>query len=159
MRYIDLRSDTVTQPTEAMRQSMLHAEVGDDVYGEDPGINALEARGAELLGKEAALFVPSGTMSNLLAMMSHCQRGRPCWVSGPHLSLRGPGLCRAGLGGPAIRPHAGGRHLASRMCGAIAPDDAHFVQTRLVCLENTHNGKVLPLTTCAPCANSSTRRG
>ena len=98
MRYIDLRSDTVTQPTDAMRQSMLHAEVGDDVYGEDPGVNALEARGAELLGKEAALFVPSGTMSNLLAVMSHCQRGRgpssakrptsiamrhrgaPCWV-------------------------------------------------------------------------------
>ena len=66
MRYIDLRSDTVTQPTDAMRQSMLHAEVGDDVYGEDPGVNGLEAYGADLLGKEAALFVPSGTMSNLL---------------------------------------------------------------------------------------------
>ena len=106
MRYIDLRSDTVTQPTEAMRQSMLHAEVGDDVYGEDPSINALEHKGAELLGKEAALFVPSGTMSNLLAMMSHCQRGEgavlgsashiyrralPCWARWPcSLSPRRP---------------------------------------------------------------------
>ena len=71
MRYIDLRSDTVTQPTDAMRQAMLHAEVGDDVYGEDPGVNALEAHGARLLGKQAALFVPSGNMSNLLAVMSH----------------------------------------------------------------------------------------
>lgn len=87
MRYIDLRSDTVTQPTEAMRQSMLHAEVGDDVYGEDPSINALERRGAELLGKEAALFVPSGTMSNLLAMMSHCQRGEGAVLGRPPTSI------------------------------------------------------------------------
>ena len=87
MRYIDLRSDTVTQPTEAMRQSMLHAEVGDDVYGEDPSINALERRGAELLGKEAALFVPSGTMSNLLAMMSHCQRGEGALLGRPPTSI------------------------------------------------------------------------
>ncbi|CAJ1761475.1 low-specificity L-threonine aldolase [Aeromonas salmonicida subsp. achromogenes] len=131
MRYIDLRSDTVTQPTDAMRQSMLHAEVGDDVYGEDPGVNGLEAYGADLLGKEAALFVPSGTMSNLLAVMSHCQRGEG-----------------AVLGSVALQPvpmQADGSLALADVRAAIAPDDAHFAQTRLVCLENTHNGKVLPL--------------
>ncbi len=149
MRYIDLRSDTVTQPTEAMRQSMLHAEVGDDVYGEDPSINALERRGAELLGKEAALFVPSGTMSNLLAMMSHCQRGDGAVLGAASHIYRYEAQGSAVLGSVALQSvpmQADGTLAIEDVRGAIAPDDPHFVQTRLVCLENTHNGKVLPLT-------------
>lgn len=148
MRYIDLRSDTVTQPTEAMRQSMLHAEVGDDVYGEDPSINALERKGAELLGKEAALFVPSGTMSNLLAMMSHCQRGEGAILGTASHIYRYEAQGSAVLGSVALQPvptQADGTLLLSDVQGSLAPDDAHFVQTRLICLENTHNGKVLPL--------------
>ncbi|NME00185.1 low-specificity L-threonine aldolase [Aeromonas sp. DNRA1] len=148
MRYIDLRSDTVTQPTDAMRQSMLHAEVGDDVYGEDPGVNALEARGAELLGKEAALFVPSGTMSNLLAVMSHCQRGEGAIVGQAAHIYRYEAQGSAVLGSVALQAvpmQADGSLAVADVAAAIAPDDAHFVQTRLICLENTHNGKVLPL--------------
>lgn len=148
MRYIDLRSDTVTQPTEAMRQSMLHAEVGDDVYGEDPSINALEHRGAELLGKEAALFVPSGTMSNLLAMMSHCQRGEGAVLGVASHIYRYEAQGSAVLGSVALQPvpmQADGTLALADVRTSLAPDDAHFAQTRLVCLENTHNGKVLPL--------------
>lgn len=148
MRYIDLRSDTVTQPTEAMRQSMLHAEVGDDVYGEDPSVNMLEQRGAELLGKEAALFVPSGTMSNLLAMMSHCQRGEGAVLGSASHIYRYEAQGSAVLGSVALQPvpmQADGSLALGDVSAALAPDDAHFAQTRLVCLENTHNGKVLPL--------------
>ncbi|WP_310598136.1 low-specificity L-threonine aldolase [Aeromonas aquatica] len=148
MRYIDLRSDTVTQPTEAMRQSMLHAEVGDDVYGEDPSVNRLEQQGAELLGKEAALFVPSGTMSNLLAMMSHCQRGEGAVLGSASHIYRYEAQGSAVLGSVALQPvpmQADGSLALHDLSAALAPDDAHFAQTRLVCLENTHNGKVLPL--------------
>lgn len=148
MRYIDLRSDTVTQPTDAMRQAMLHAEVGDDVYGEDPSVNALEAYGAKLLGKQAALFVPSGTMSNLLAVMSHCQRGEGAILgAGAHI-YRFEAQGSAVLGSVALQPlpmQRDGTLAFDDIMAALAPDDAHFVQTRLICLENTHNGKVLPL--------------
>ena len=148
MRYIDLRSDTVTQPTDAMRQAMLHAEVGDDVYGEDPSVNALEAYGAKLLGKQAALFVPSGTMSNLLAVMSHCQRGEGAILgAGAHI-YRFEAQGSAVLGSVALQPlpmQRDGTLAFDDVKAALAPDDAHFVQTRLICLENTHNGKVLPL--------------
>ncbi|MBL0596952.1 low-specificity L-threonine aldolase [Aeromonas jandaei] len=148
MRYIDLRSDTVTQPTDAMRQAMLHAEVGDDVYGEDPSVNALEAYGAKLLGKQAALFVPSGTMSNLLAVMSHCQRGEGAILgAGAHI-YRFEAQGSAVLGSVALQPlpmQRDGSLAFDDIKAALAPDDAHFVQTRLICLENTHNGKVLPL--------------
>ncbi|MGL6006157.1 low-specificity L-threonine aldolase [Aeromonas sobria] len=148
MRYIDLRSDTVTQPTDAMRQAMLHAEVGDDVYGEDPGVNALEAHGAKLLGKQAALFVPSGTMSNLLAVMSHCQRGEGAILGSAAHIYRYEAQGSAVLGSVALQPlpmQRDGTLAFDDIKGALAPDDAHFVQTRLICLENTHNGKVLPL--------------
>ncbi|PTT45619.1 low-specificity L-threonine aldolase [Aeromonas sp. HMWF016] len=148
MRYIDLRSDTVTQPTDAMRQAMLHAEVGDDVYGEDPSVNALEAYGAKLLGKQAALFVPSGTMSNLLAVMSHCQRGEGAILgAGAHI-YRFEAQGSTVLGSVALQPlpmQRDGTLAFDDIKAALAPDDAHFVQTRLICLENTHNGKVLPL--------------
>ncbi|MCF5866354.1 low-specificity L-threonine aldolase [Aeromonas veronii] len=148
MRYIDLRSDTVTQPTDAMRQAMLHAEVGDDVYGEDPGVNALEAFGARLLGKQAALFVPSGTMSNLLAVMSHCQRGEGVILGNAAHIYRYEAQGSAVLGSVALQPlpmQRDGTLAFDDIKAALAPDDAHFVQTRLICLENTHNGKVLPL--------------
>ena len=148
MRYIDLRSDTVTQPTDAMRQAMLHAEVGDDVYGEDPGVNALEAFGARLLGKQAALFVPSGTMSNLLAVMSHCQRGEGAILGNAAHIYRYEAQGSAVLGSVALQPlpmQRDGTLAFDDIKAALAPDDAHFVQTRLLCLENTHNGKVLPL--------------
>ncbi|HEA3200776.1 TPA: low-specificity L-threonine aldolase [Aeromonas veronii] len=148
MRYIDLRSDTVTQPTDAMRQAMLHAEVGDDVYGEDPGVNALEAFGARLLGKQAALFVPSGTMSNLLAVMSHCQRGEGAILGNAAHIYRYEVQGSAVLGSVALQPlpmQRDGTLAFDDIKAALAPDDAHFVQTRLICLENTHNGKVLPL--------------
>ncbi|ANB55048.1 low-specificity L-threonine aldolase [Aeromonas veronii] len=148
MRYIDLRSDTVTQPTDAMRQAMLHAEVGDDVYGEDPGVNALEAFGARLLGKQAALFVPSGTMSNLLAVMSHCQRGEGAILGNAAHIYRYEAQGSAVLGSVALQPlpmQRDGTLAFDDIKVALAPDDAHFVQTRLICLENTHNGKVLPL--------------
>lgn len=148
MRYIDLRSDTVTQPTDAMRQAMLHAEVGDDVYGEDPGVNALESFGARLLGKQAALFVPSGTMSNLLAVMSHCQRGEGAILGNAAHIYRYEAQGSAVLGSVALQPlpmQRDGTLAFDDIKAALAPDDAHFVQTRLICLENTHNGKVLPL--------------
>ncbi|WP_368225122.1 low-specificity L-threonine aldolase [Aeromonas sp. R1-1] len=148
MRYIDLRSDTVTQPTDAMRQAMLHAEVGDDVYGEDPCVNALEAYGARLLGKQAALFVPSGTMSNLLAVMSHCQRGEGAILGNAAHIYRYEAQGSAVLGSVALQPlpmQRDGTLAFDDINAALAPDDAHFVQTRLICLENTHNGKVLPL--------------
>ncbi|MEZ6940411.1 low-specificity L-threonine aldolase [Aeromonas sp. S12(2024)] len=148
MRYIDLRSDTVTQPTDAMRQAMLHAAVGDDVYGEDPGVNALEAFGARLLGKQAALFVPSGTMSNLLAVMSHCQRGEGAILGNAAHIYRYEAQGSAVLGSVALQPlpmQRDGTLAFDDIKAALAPDDAHFVQTRLICLENTHNGKVLPL--------------
>lgn len=148
MHYIDLRSDTVTQPTDAMRQAMLHAEVGDDVYGEDPGVNALEAFGARLLGKQAALFVPSGTMSNLLAVMSHCQRGEGAILGNAAHIYRYEAQGSAVLGSVALQPlpmQRDGTLAFDDIKAALAPDDAHFVQTRLICLENTHNGKVLPL--------------
>ncbi|ENC6433662.1 MULTISPECIES: low-specificity L-threonine aldolase [Aeromonas] len=148
MRYIDLRSDTVTQPTDAMRQAMLHAEVGDDVYGEDPGVNELEAFGARLLGKQAALFVPSGTMSNLLAVMSHCQRGEGAILGNAAHIYRYEAQGSAVLGSVALQPlpmQRDGTLAFDDIKAALAPDDAHFVQTRLICLENTHNGKVLPL--------------
>ncbi|WP_421333159.1 low-specificity L-threonine aldolase [Aeromonas sp. 603607] len=148
MRYIDLRSDTVTQPTDAMRQAMLHAEVGDDVYGEDPGVNALEAHGARLLGKQAALFVPSGTMSNLLAVMSHCHRGEGAILGNAAHIYRYEAQGSAVLGSVALQPlpmQRDGTLAFDDIKAELAPDDAHFVQTRLICLENTHNGKVLPL--------------
>ncbi|MCS3454236.1 threonine aldolase [Aeromonas sp. BIGb0405] len=148
MRYIDLRSDTVTQPTDAMRQVMLHAQVGDDVYGEDPAVNALEAYAATRLGKEAALFVPSGTMSNLLGVLSHCQRGEEALLgNGAHI-YRYEAMGSAVLGSVALNPvpmQADGTLAFSDLKQAIKPDDPHFAQARLLCLENTHNGKVLPL--------------
>jgi threonine aldolase len=148
MRPIDLRSDTVTKPTKAMRSVMANANVGDDVYGEDPTINLLESLAAELLGKEAAVFVPSGTQSNLLALMSHCQRGDE-YIVGQHAhTYKYEGGGGAVLGSIQPQPldfEDDGTLDLEKVVHSIKPDDHHFARTRLLCLENTQGGKVLPL--------------
>jgi threonine aldolase len=145
---IDLRSDTVTQPTLEMRDAMLSAPVGDDVYGEDPTVNELEAYAAELIGKEAALFAPSGTQTNLLAILSHCQRGHEYIVGQTAHTYQYEGGGAAVLGSVQPCPiafDAAGCLPLDEVEAAIKPDDFHFAITRLVCLENTQGGKVLDL--------------
>ena len=143
---VDLRSDTVTKPTAAMRAAMAAAEVGDDVFADDPTVNALQERIAAMLGKEAALFVPSGTQSNLCALMSHCQRGDEALVGQmAHLyRYEAGGMAVLGSIQPQPLPQQpDGTLLLSDIAAAIKPDDAHFGRTRLLCLENTWNGQVL----------------
>ena len=147
MDWIDLRSDTVTRPTAAMREAMLRAEVGDDVYGEDPTVNALQRRLADELGFEAGLFVPSGTQSNLLALMAHCQRGDEYLVGMEAHTYKYEGGGAAVLGSiqPQPIPHAGDGTLPlDAVERAIKPLDPHFARTRLLCLENTWHGRALP---------------
>ncbi len=150
-RLIDLRSDTVTHPTPAMRAAMADAPVGDDVYGEDPTVNRLQALAAERLGKEAALFVPSGTMGNLASLLAHCGRGDEVILGDrSHIFLNEQGGMAA-LGG--IMPHtlpnqSDGTLCLAEIAAAIRGDNVHYPRTRLVCLENTHNvcdGAPLPL--------------
>ena len=148
MKVIDLRSDTVTKPTAEMRAAMLAAEVGDDVYGEDPTVNRLEALAAATLGKEAALFVCSGTQSNLLALLSHCERGDEYIVGQQGHTYKYEGGGAAVLGSIQPQPldyEADGSLDLDRVESAIKPDDPHFAKTKLLCLENTQGGKVLPL--------------
>ena len=138
--YIDLRSDTVTRPTEAMRQAMTDAPVGDDVYGEDPTVNALQEYTARLLNKEAALFASSGTQSNLLALFAHCERGDEYIVGDAAHTFRFEGGGAAILGSipPQTVPMAMDGTLALEAIEAvIKPDDIHFTRSRLICLENT----------------------
>lgn len=140
--YIDLRSDTVTKPTPEMREAMAEAEVGDDVYGDDPTVNQLQEKAAEMLGKEAALFVPSGTMGNLLALLVHCSRGEEVIVGDKsHIYVNEAGGMAA-LGG--IYPHPisnqkDGTLRLDDIRASIQPDDSHRTITRLICLENTQN--------------------
>jgi threonine aldolase len=144
---IDLRSDTVTRPTPAMREAMARAELGDDVFGDDPTVNALQSRIAALLGKEAALFVPSGTMSNLCALMAHCQRGDEYIVGQMAHTYRWEGGGAAVLGSIQPQPlaqQADGSIPLADIEAHIKPDDAHFARTRLLALENTWGGQVLP---------------
>jgi len=148
MKIIDLRSDTVTRPTPAMRQAMANAEVGDDVYGEDPTINRLEALAAEMLGQEAAVFVSSGTQGNLLALLGHCQRGDEYIAGQTAHCYRTEGGGGAVLGGIQPQPldfQSDGTLDLDRVARAIKPDNIHFARTRLLCLENTQAGKVLAL--------------
>jgi len=145
---IDLRSDTVTQPTPAMRQAMLAAELGDDVYGEDPTVTRLEQRLAGDLGLEAGLFVPSGTMSNLLGLLAHCERGDEYLVGQQAHTYKYEGGGAAVLG--SIQPQpiemaADGSLDLDLVRSYIKADDFHFARTRLLALENTMHGKVLPL--------------
>ena len=142
MNPIDLRSDTVTKPTPEMREAMAEAEVGDDVYGDDPTLNRLEALAADMLGKDAAVFVPSGTMGNLIALLVHCQRGDEVILGDKsHIYLNEAGGMAA-LGG--IQPHPlknrkNGSLALDEIRASIRPEDVHQPITRLICLENTQN--------------------
>ena len=145
---IDLRSDTVTQPTPAMRAAMLAAPLGDDVFGADPTVNALQERIAALLGFEAALFVPTGTQSNLCGILAHCGRGDEYIVGQQQHCYRWEGGGAAVFGSVQPQPldHASDGTLPlAQIEAAIKPDDAHFARTRLLALENTLGGKVLPM--------------
>jgi len=142
MQPIDLRSDTVTLPTPAMRQAMANAEVGDDVFGEDPTIRRLEAMAAERMGKEAALFVVSGTMANLVCLLTHCQRGDEIIVGDQgHIFLYEVGGCSAlgGIHSRQVPNQPDGRLDLAQVEAAIRGDNVHWPRTRLICLENTHN--------------------
>lgn len=144
---IDLRSDTVTRPTAAMRDAMLRAEVGDDVYGEDPTVNALQERLADDLGFEAGLFAPSGTQANLVGLLSHCQRGDEYIVGmdAHTYKFEGGGAAVFGSIQPQPLPQADdGRMSFDAIEAAIKPVDPHFARTKLLCLENTWHGRVLP---------------
>jgi threonine aldolase len=148
MKPIDLRSDTVTKPTVAMWDAMRAAELGDDVFGDDPTVNALQRRIAADLGFEAALFMPTGTQSNLCALMSHCQRGDEVIVGQMAHTYRWEGGGAAVLGSIQPQPltnQADGSLALADIEAAIKPDDAHFARTRLLALENTWGGQVLPL--------------
>ncbi len=141
MREIDLRSDTVTKPTPAMREAMYRAEVGDDVFGEDPTVNRLEEMAADKIGKEAALFVASGTMGNLVSLLTHCRRGDEVIMGDlAHSFLYEVGGASA-LGGLMIHtlPNRRGMLDPAEVEGAIHDGDIHYPRTRLICLENTHN--------------------
>lgn len=146
---IDLRSDTVTRPTADMRQAMADAEVGDDVYGDDPTVNAFEAATAQLLGKEAAMFVATGTQSNLCGIMAHCERGDEYLVGQEAHTFKYEAGGAAVLG--SIQPQPidmapDGTMDLDRVAAAIKtqPSMNHFAHSKLLCLENTHNGRILP---------------
>ena len=147
MHHIDLRSDTVTQPTAAMKQAMLAAPLGDDVFGDDPTVNALQSRLAGMLGLEAALFMPTGTQSNLCALLAHCQRGDEYIVGQMAHCYRWEAGGAAVLGSVQPQPLAhqpDGTLALADIEAAIKPDDAHFARTRLLALENTLGGQRLP---------------
>jgi threonine aldolase len=162
MKPIDLRSDTVTRPTPAMRAAMAAAEVGDDVFGDDPTVNALQERIAAMLGKEAALFMPSGTQSNLCALMSHCQRGDEYIVGQGAHTYRYEGGGAAVMGSIQPQPltnQPDGTIRLEDIEGAVKPDDAHFARTRLLALENTFGGQVLPMAYVEAATALARRRG
>ncbi|MCE5252155.1 low-specificity L-threonine aldolase [bacterium] len=147
---IDLRSDTVTKPTQAMREAMAHAEVGDDVLGDDPTVNALEKRTAEILGKEAAVYMPSGTMTNQVAIRAHTEAGDEVLMDvNAHVYFY-EGGAPAALSGVMCRllPGVRGIFTAGDVTAALRPKNYHFPPTRLVCVENTHNrggGSIWPI--------------
>ena len=147
MPRIDLRSDTVTRPTPGMREAMAQALVGDDVFADDPSVNALQEKIAKLLGFEAALFMPTGTQSNLCGVLSHCQRGEEYIVGQMAHCYRWEGGGAAVFGSVQPQPltqQADGSLALADIEAAIKPDDAHFAKTKLLALENTWGGKVLP---------------
>ncbi|MCS7272216.1 MAG: low-specificity L-threonine aldolase, partial [Gemmataceae bacterium] len=163
-RPVDLRSDTVTRPTRGMLAAMLAAEVGDDVFGEDPTVRALEERTAALFGKEAGLFVPSGTMANQIAVRVHCRPQDEILLEATsHVYLweaGGP----AALSGVTCRPITAerGQLRLEHLSEAIRPDDYHYVRTRLLCLENTHNrggGTIYPVAELARLAEWARQHG
>jgi threonine aldolase len=165
MKVIDLRSDTVTHPTPEMRRAMFEAEVGDDVYGEDPTVNSLEAMAARMIGKEAALFVTSGTQGNLTAVLTHTHHGEEIIVGDEAHILWYEVGGGATLGGVILRtvPNDGrGRLNLDDIDRAIRSKDIHYPQTTLICLENTHNrcgGTVLTVEYTDEVCNLAHRRG
>jgi threonine aldolase len=161
-KTVDLRSDTVTQPSAAMRAAMLAAPVGDDVFGDDPSVNALQDKLASMLGFEAALFVPTGTQSNLCALLAHCQRGDEYIVGQYAHCYRWEGGGAAVLGSVQPQPlsHQPDGSLAlADIEAAIKPDDAHFARTRLLALENTLGGKLLPFDYIQAATDLARQRG
>ncbi len=143
MRFVDLRSDTMTQPTDAMRRAMAEAQVGDDVFGEDPTINRLEEMAADRLGKESALFVASGTMANLVSLLAHCGRGDEIILGSyahTFLSEQGGSAALAGIHPRTLPNQPDGKLDLDDIDVAIRGDNIHFPRTRLIILENTHNG-------------------
>jgi len=141
-RIVDLRSDTVTQPTPEMREAMFKAEVGDDVFGDDPTVNRLEEMAAERMGKEAALFVASGTMGNLVALLTHCQRGHEVILgdqSHTFLNEAGGAAALGGIHPRTIRNRPDGTLPLDEILAAVRGENVHHPRTRLICLENTHN--------------------
>lgn len=162
MTIIDLRSDTVTQPSSAMREVMCCAVTGDDVYSEDPTVSLLESRLAASLGFAAGLFVPSGTMSNLLGLMAHCERGDEYIVGQQAHTYKYEGGGAAVLGSIQPQPiemEADGTLDLARVEAAIKPDNFHFARSRLLTLENTMQGKVLPLDYLAAARDLTRRHG
>jgi threonine aldolase len=158
---IDFRSDTVTQPTTAMREAMQSAELGDDVFGDDPSVNRLQQRAADMLGFEAALYAPSGTQTNLISLMSQCARGDEAVVGQLWHTYRWEGGGMAVLGSIQPQPvenQPDGTLRVEDIAAAIKPDDPHFARTRLVALENTTGGKVLPLAYLAEVAELARSR-
>jgi len=163
-RTIDLRSDTVTKPTLAMRQAMMEAEVGDDVFGEDPTVNALQEKVARLLGKEAALFVASGTMANQLSIKAHTQPGDEVIIEATSHAMNFEAGAGAMLSGVQFFAIPGNRGIfdAAQVEAAIRADDVHFPVSRLVVIENTHNrggGTVFPLSIIRQVQDLATRKG
>jgi len=159
---VDLRSDTVTRPTAAMRAAMAAAEVGDDVFGDDPTVNRLQETIAALLGKEAALFVASGTQGNLVSILGHCGRGDEYIVGQMAHTYRWEGGGAAALGGVQPQPleHAADGSLPlAAIEGAIKPDDPHYAKSRLLCLENTIGGRALPIAYLADACALAKSRG
>jgi len=162
MKPIDLRSDTVTQPTDAMWAAMRAAPLGDDVFGDDPTVNALQERIAADLGFEAALFMPTGTQSNLCGLMSHCQRGDEYIVGQMAHTYRWEGGGAAVLGSIQPQPipnQPDGTLALADVEAAIKPDDVHYARSRLLALENTWGGKVLPLSYLEVATALARRRG
>ncbi|MCH4295530.1 low-specificity L-threonine aldolase [Shewanella sp. 3B26] len=159
---VDFRSDTVTQPTDAMRRAMFDAPLGDDVYGDDPTVNRLEAMAAEMLGFDNALFTSSGTQANLLALMSHCDRGDEyiCGQQAHNYRFEGGGAAVLGSIQPQpLNNQADGSIALEDIEAAIKPDDVHYARTRLLSLENTIGGKVLPMSYLADAQALAFNRG
>ena len=148
MKRIDLRSDTVTRPSQDMLAAMTAAEVGDDVYGDDPTVNLLEKRMAEQLGFQAAIFAPSGTQANLISLLSHCGRGDE-YIVGQHAHTykyeAGGAAVLGSIQPQPIEFEPGGLLDLTKVKEKIKPDNIHFARTRLLCLENTQDGRFLPL--------------
>ena len=162
MATIDLRSDTVTRPTSAMRKAMAEAEVGDEVFGDDPTALRLEELACEILGKEAAMLVPSGTQSNLCALLTHCGRGDEYIVgqtAHTYLFEGGGGASLGGIQPQPIDQEPDGTLDLERAAALVKPDDFHYARTRLLCLENTTWGKVLPVEYLTAAREFADKRG